>query len=67
LKNNSAADRLPRRANGKIQPLLLFLLGMGFLILGLRSIPAFIVVGVLFLFISYRGYTCRTSAVPEKE
>lgn len=46
-------------AAGKIQPLLLFLLGLGFVLLGLRIYPAFIAVGGLFLIIGYRGYTCR--------
>ena len=44
---------------GKIQPLLLFLMGLGFVVLGFRSYPAFIGVGALFLVIGYRGYTCR--------
>ena len=42
----------------KTQPFLLFLLGIGFLVLGFRSYPAFIGVGGLFLVIGYRGYTC---------
>ena len=44
---------------GKIQPLLLFLMGLGFVLLGLRIYPAFVAVGGLFLIIGYRGYTCR--------
>jgi len=44
----------------KIQPLLLFLMGIGFTVLGFRVYPAFIGVGVLFLIIGYRGYTCRS-------
>ena len=44
---------------GKIQPLLLFLVGIGFVLLGLRIYPAFVAVGGLFLIIGYRGYTCR--------
>jgi len=43
----------------KVQSLLLFLMGIGFLLLGLRIYPAFIAVGGLFLIIGYRGYTCR--------
>ena len=50
---------LPQLAAGNIQPLLLFLMGMGFVIMGMRIYPAFIAVGVLFIIISYRGYTCR--------
>ena len=43
----------------KVQPLLLFLLGLGFVLMGLRIYPAFIAVGGLFLIVGYRGYTCR--------
>jgi len=53
------AGRSPQLAAGKVQPLLLFLMGMGFVIMGMRIYPAFIAVGVLFIIISYRGYTCR--------
>jgi len=49
----------PQFSGGKIQPLLLFLMGLGFLALGLRIYPAFIAVGLLFVVIGYRGYTCR--------
>ena len=52
------AGRRPPLSAGKIQPVLLFLTGMGFLALGLRVYPAFIAVGVLFLVIGYRGLTC---------
>jgi hypothetical protein len=47
-----------RFLTGKVQPLLLFLLGIGFLVLGFRTYPAFIGVGGLFLIVGYRGYTC---------
>jgi len=67
LKKFLAAGRLPRNSNGKIQPLLLFLMGLGFVVLGLRAYPAFIGVGGLFLIISYRGYTCRTVETAKKE
>ena len=50
----------PRYSKGKIQPTLLFLLGLGFVTLGLRIYPAFVIVGCLFLVIGYRGYTCKT-------
>ena len=53
------AGRSPQLAAGKVQPLLLFLMGIGFTVLGFRIYPAFIGVGVLFLIIGYRGYTCR--------
>lgn len=43
----------------KVQPLLIFLLGLAFVLLGLRIYPAFIAVGSLFLVVGYRGYTCR--------
>jgi hypothetical protein len=33
------------------------------MVLGLRSYPAFIGVGGLFLVIGYRGYTCRTTKI----
>ena len=49
----------PQFSAGNIQPFLLFLLGMGFVVLGLRIYPAFIAVGGLFVVISYRGFTCR--------
>jgi len=49
----------PHFSTGNIQPLLLFLLGLGFVILGMRIYPAFIAVGCLFLVIGYRGYTHR--------
>jgi len=42
----------------KIQPLLLFLLGVGFVVFGFRFYPAFVGVGGLFLIIGYRGFTC---------
>jgi hypothetical protein len=54
------AGRSPQLAAGKVQPLLLFLMGIGFTVLGFRIYPAFIGVGVLFLIIGYRGYTCRS-------
>ncbi len=49
----------PQLGAGKIQPLLLFLMGIGFIVLGFRVYPAFIGVGALFIIIGYRGYTCR--------
>jgi len=49
----------PQFSTGSIQPLLLFLMGMGFTVLGFRMYPAFIGVGALFIVIGYRGYTCR--------
>ena len=52
------AGKSARFAAGKVQPLLLFLLGIGFIVLGFRTYPAFIGVGGLFLGIGYRGYTC---------
>ncbi len=62
-----AAARRPGNAAGKIQPLLLFLMGIGFLGLGLRTYPAFIGVGGLFLIISYRGFTCRANKAANRE
>ena len=67
MKKLLATGSRPRMSHGKIQPLLLFLLGLGFLVLGLRSYPAFIGVGGLFLIISYRGYTCRSNTATEKK
>ena len=52
------AGKRPRFAAGKVQPLLLFVLGIGFMVLGFRTYPAFIGVGGLFLIVGYRGYTC---------
>lgn len=49
----------PQFSAGKIQPLLLFLMGLGFVVLGMRIYPAFVAVGCLFVIIGYRGYTCR--------
>ncbi|MCP4044624.1 MAG: hypothetical protein GY732_01375 [Gammaproteobacteria bacterium] len=46
-------------SGSNIQPLLMFLMGVGFMTLGFRTYPAFIGVGGLFLIISYRGFTCR--------
>jgi len=62
-----AAARRPRNATGKIQPTLVFLMGIGFLALGLRTYPAFIGVGSLFLYIAYRGFTCRINKVTDRE
>ena len=67
MKNFLAAGRLRRKSHGRIQPLLLLLLGLGFMVLGLRSYPAFIGVGGLFLIISYRGYTCRDNTGTEEK
>ena len=61
----SAATQQSRKSTGKAQPFLLFLLGLGFIALGLRSYPAFIGVGGMFLIIGYRGYTCRTTKASE--
>jgi hypothetical protein len=44
---------------GKIQPMLLFFMGLGFVLMGVREYPAFIAVGALFLIVGYRGYTCE--------
>ena len=57
------AGRSSQLPVGKIQPLLLFLMGVGFIVMGFRIYPAFIGVGVLFLIIGYRGYTCRRDRV----
>lgn len=54
-----AALSRPRSTAIKTQPVLLFLSGIGFLILGFRAYPAFIGVGALFLVIGYRGFTCK--------
>jgi len=67
LKKLLATARLPRKSSGKIQPLLLFLMGLGFVALGLRSYPAFIAVGSMFLIIGYRGYTCRSSGISDRK
>lgn len=48
-------------SGNKTQPLLLFLMGIGFVVLGLRIYPAFIAVGLLFVVIGYRGFTHRRS------
>jgi len=56
MKNMLAGMRL-QPGTRQAQPLLLFLMGLGFVALGVRTYPAFVVVGVLFLIIGYRGYT----------
>jgi hypothetical protein len=61
----SAATQQSRKSTGKTQPLMLFLLGLAFVVLGLRSYPAFIGVGGMFLIIGYRGYTHRTTKAAE--
>ena len=53
----------PYFSTGTIQPLLLLILGMGFVVLGMRIYPAFIAVGCLFVIIGYRGYTHRRSNI----
>ena len=62
-----AAVRRSRNSSGKIQALLMLLMGAGFMVLGLRTYPAFIGVGGLFLVIGYRGYTCRTNDYTDRE
>jgi len=42
-------------------------MGLGFVALGLRSYPAFIAVGSMFLIIGYRGYTCRSSGISDRK
>jgi hypothetical protein len=59
------ARRSSTRA-GKIQPMALFLTGIGFIGLGLRNYPAFVAVGGLFLIIGYRGFTCTPVETLEK-
>jgi hypothetical protein len=54
-----AATRRSHNSGSKIRSLIVFLMGIIFMTLGLRSYPAFIGVGALFLIISYRGFTCR--------
>jgi len=67
LKNLLAAARRPRNSIVKIQSLMLFLVGMGFTVLGFRAYPAFIGVGGLFLVIAYRGFTCQAGKIAERE
>lgn len=63
-----SAGKRPLFAAGKVQPLLLFLLGLGFIVLGFRTYPAFIGVGGLFLVVGYRGYTCtRRDAIQPRQ
>jgi hypothetical protein len=45
----------------------MFLMGLGFMVLGLRTYPAFIGVGGLFLIIGYRGFTHRTDEITDQE
>jgi hypothetical protein len=42
-------------------------MGMGFVALGLRTYPAFIGVGGLFLVIGYRGYTCKNARIADRK
>ena len=62
-----AAARRSCNSSGKIQALLMFLMGLGFMVLGLRTYPAFIGAGGLFLVIGYRGLTSRTEEVTDRE
>ncbi len=62
-----AAAKRSCYSTGKIQPLLMFLMGTGFLALGLRTYPAFIGVGGLFLIVAYRGFTCRANQTTDQE
>lgn len=62
-----AGSKLPCNASGKIQPLLLCMMGLGFVALGLRSYPAFVGVGGLFLIIAYRGFTCRSKEITDRD
>jgi uncharacterized membrane protein len=55
-KSLIAGDRSKLSAQ-RIHSLLLLLLGLAFVALGFRSYPAFIAVGLLFVLVSYRGYT----------
>lgn len=48
----------------KIHAILLLILGLCFVALGLRTYPAFIAVGGLFVLVAYRGYTA-TFQTPE--
>lgn len=45
----------------------MFLMGLGFMVLGLRTYPAFIGVGGLFLIIGYRGFTHRADEITDQE
>lgn len=51
------ADDRSQLSAQRIHTLLLFLLGIAFMALGIRSYPAFIAVGLLFILVSYRGFT----------
>lgn len=67
MKKSPVAGTRPQFSAGKIQPVLLFLMGIGFLVLGFRTYPAFIGVGGLFLVIGYRGLTYRREEQPGQE
>lgn len=55
-KSSMARERSQPSAQ-KIHALLLLILGLCFMALGVRTYPAFIAVGGLFVLVAYRGYT----------
>jgi len=57
MKNSLMAGDRSQQSTQRIHALLLLLLGLAFIALGFRSYPAFIAVGLLFVLVSYRGYT----------
>lgn len=62
MTKSSMAKDGARFSTQKIHALLLLILGLYFVALGFKSYPAFIIVGCLFVLVSYRGYTATLQA-----
>lgn len=57
MKKPLIEDTRSQRSAQRVHTLLLLLLGIAFIAFGFRSYPAFIAVGLLFILVSYRGFT----------
>lgn len=57
MKKSLMADNRSQMSAQRVHTLLLLLLGIAFIALGFKSYPAFIAVGLLFVLVSYRGFT----------
>lgn len=68
MKKSSMATEHSQRSAQRVHTLLLLLLGIAFIAFGFKSYPAFIAVGLLFVLVSYRGYTAtkQDSKTPDQ-